>query len=63
MTNIKIRYVCGHEVDFNGGTDGAATPSTLREQRLAREQLKCPGCRHDTVKVQLVSAKRVRNWR
>jgi hypothetical protein len=63
MANIKIRYICGHEVDFDGGADGHGTPSTLREQRLAKEHLKCPGCRHDTVKLQLVSAKRVRNWR
>jgi hypothetical protein len=39
---VKIRYVCGHEVDFESDADGKASPRTLREQRLAQEKLNAP---------------------
>ena len=60
---VKVRYVCGHEIDFETEAGGKVSPITLREQRLAKEKLKCPACRHDTVRVQLTSSKRLRNWK
>lgn len=63
MTIIKVRYVCGHEVDFGREPNGEVGPSTLREQRLATDKEKCPACRHATVKLQLVSSRRFRNWK
>ena len=62
MKTAKIRYVCGHEVDFESGID-ESSPSALREQRLAVEKAKCPACRHDSVRVQLAAAKRLRKWK
>jgi hypothetical protein len=63
MKIIKIRYKCGHEVDFDTEVSGAKNPSTLREKQLATEQANCPACRHDSVRVQLVSSKRIRQWK
>jgi hypothetical protein len=60
---VKIRYACGHEVDFQNNYGGDGSPNSRRETRLAQEQAKCPACRHERVKVQLVAAKRIRAWR
>lgn len=62
MKVLKIRYVCGHEVDFESNAD-LEDANSRRENRLAQEQVKCPACRHDSVRIQLISAKRLRKWK
>jgi hypothetical protein len=60
---VKIRYACGHEVDFQSDIEGQGAPNARRERRLAQEQAKCPACRHDSVKVQLIATNRIRKWK
>jgi hypothetical protein len=63
MPITKIRYVCGHEIDFYDGEGTVEGINSRRERFHAQGGQKCPACRDKRVRMQLVLKNRIHIWK